>query len=223
MKGLAILSGGADSTTLVCLLKREGHDLSVVSFDYGQRHRRELDSARAVALHLGLPHDIIDLSAAGKHLTGSALTDSVAVPHGHYHEETMRRTVVPNRNAIMLSVAWGIATARGCDFVAYGAHTGDHYIYPDCRQEFCLALAHALRLGNITAERPQGMELWTPLIGMSKGEVIALGVRIGAPYELTWTCYEGGVLPCGKCGACTERAEAFAEAGIADPALAVAA
>lgn len=130
-------------------LRASGSRLSLVSFDYGQRHRTELAAARAVAARLEAPHKLIDLRSVGALLTGSALTDTnVDVPQGHYTDESMTRTVVPNRNAIMLAIATGIAVAQGADAVAFGAHSGDHPIYPDCRPEFVRAFAEMTRIAN---------------------------------------------------------------------------
>jgi len=213
MKVLAVFSGGMDSATLVWKLLAEGHDVSLVSFDYGQRHRRELQSAAAVAVQLGLEHQIIDLTGLRPLLKGSALTDaSVDVPHGHYESDTMKATVVPNRNAIMISIAWGMAVAENMDAVALGIHAGDHAIYPDCRPEFHKAIEVALQLGTDRL----GMKLFAPFIRMTKTDIAKLGGALGVRYDLTWTCYEGGEAHCGKCGACQERQEAFRDSGVAD-------
>lgn len=136
MRTLVICSGGLDSVTLVHKVAAEQTLTRLVSFDYGQRHRKELASAQACAVRLGVPHDIIDISAVGRLLTGSALTSAEAVPEGHYAGTTMRVTMVPNRNAIMLAIAFGVAAAEQAEAVAAAVHGGDHFIYPDCRPEF---------------------------------------------------------------------------------------
>jgi len=213
MRTLVVFSGGMDSTTLVWSLRSQGHEVSLVSFDYGQRHRRELRSATDVARHLDVEHQTIDLTGLRPLLKGSALTDaSVDVPHGHYESETMKATVVPNRNAIMTSIAWGIAVAEDMDAVALGIHAGDHAIYPDCRPEFHKAIEVALQLGTDRLS----MKLLAPFIRMTKTDIAKLGGALGVRYDLTWTCYEGGEVHCGKCGACQERQEAFRDSEVSD-------
>lgn len=214
MKIVTILSGGMDSTTLAYYLNDQGHTQHFLTFDYGQRHRREIDSARTIADALGAVHDVIDLRSITHLLKGSALTDGVAVPHGHYAEESMKQTVVPNRNAIMLSIAYATAVAGEADAVATGVHAGDHFIYPDCRPQFVRAAGLAFQLGN---DSP--IDILAPFIQMTKGDIAVTGLRLGVPYADTWTCYEGGDRPCGRCGACVERAEAFTFAGQSDPAV----
>jgi 7-cyano-7-deazaguanine synthase len=224
VKVIVILSGGLDSTVLAAHLSRTDA-VECVSFDYGQRHKRELLSAKAVADALGLRWSLVDLSAVKHWLAegGSALLSGQAVPHGHYEDESMKATVVPMRNAIMLSVAAGVAVARKADALAYGAHAGDHAIYPDCRPAFADAMAEVIRLGDWTSPA-----LLRPFVAMTKADIVELGFKIGAPMHLTWSCYEGGVSPatdatgapyddkhgkhCGKCGTCVERREAFAVA-----------
>lgn len=197
-------------------LLHEQYDVQGISFDYGQRHRRELGSAKQLCDVLGVPHEVVDVRNFRSLLGGSALTDdSVAVPHGHYESETMKATVVPNRNAIMLSVAWGAAVARGLDAVGVGIHAGDHAIYPDCRPEFASTFERALRYAT---DRPE-MHLLRPFVNLTKTDICAIGGRLGVRYDLTWTCYEGGLVHCGKCGACQERKEAFADSGVPDPTI----
>jgi 7-cyano-7-deazaguanine synthase len=146
---IVIASGGLDSTTLIYHLQAHGSRVRLLSFDYGQLHRRELDCARQIAGILQVSHDVVDLRPVGALLSGSALTDpAVAVPDGHYTDESMRATVVPNRNALMLDVAVAVAVTAGCDAVAFGAHGGDHAIYPDCRPEFVAAFTASARLAN---------------------------------------------------------------------------
>src|SRR6266545_3758570 len=195
---VAVVSGGMDSVTLAFLLHAEGWRLTIVSFDYGQRHRRELRCAQSAAGRLGAGHHVIDLTAVGTLLGGSALTDgSVTVPEGHYTDVSMRATVVPNRNAILLAVATGVAVAEGASAVAFRAHAGDHPIYPDCRPAF--------------------VEVLAPFIGKTKADIVWLGVQLGVPYAETWSCYVGGEAHCGRCGTCTERREAFMLANVPDP------
>lgn len=214
-KSVTILSGGMDSTTLAFMVaKTLKQDQIFISFNYGQRHVRELECAKHVAEILGCPHAIIDLSAVGPLLKGSALTDTVPMPEGYYAEENMRLTVVPNRNAIMLSIAWGIAIGEKAENVYYGAHAGDHFIYEDCRPVFVEALGHAFRLGT-HGDLP--FAIHAPFLDIDKIEILKIGYDLGVPYEHTWTCYKGGKEACGVCGSCQERLSAFASLGINDP------
>jgi 7-cyano-7-deazaguanine synthase len=217
-RAVVIVSGGMDSVTLAHKVAVAGYDLNILSFDYGQRHVRELEFARAQARILGASHSIIDLSGMRQLLSGSALTDNIPVPHGHYSAETMKQTVVPNRNAIMLSIAWGHAVAIGATVVATGVHAGDHAIYPDCRSEFIHALETALALGTEGFADPE-LRIWTPFIEQTKTDIAATGHRLGVDFSRTWTCYEGGEIHCGQCGACVERQEAFRDSGTPDPTV----
>lgn len=226
MKAVTLLSGGLDSTTLAYQLKSDGYNLHCLSFDYGQRHRNELVRAEIIAGQLGVTHDVVALRVFNEAnqlfplsevLKGSSLTDSsVPVPEGHYAEDSMKATVVPNRNAIMLSIAYGIAVAEEADLVAFAAHAGDHTIYPDCRPEFVNYLAEALRLGNEWAQ-PKPPSLEGPFLHLSKADIVTLAHNIDVPLALTWSCYKGGDIHCGMCGTCVERKEAFREAGVFDP------
>jgi 7-cyano-7-deazaguanine synthase len=214
---VAVLSGGLDSTTMAYQLRAQGYSINAISFDYGQRHRRELAFAEQVAADLDAPWTLIDLHAAGitDILTGSALTDgSVSVPDGHYADESMRITVVPNRNAIMLSIASALAVTREAGAVAFGAHAGDHFIYPDCRPEFVRAFEGMV---NIAVEGLASIEILAPFLAMTKTDIVRLGNELKVPFERTWSCYKGGELHCGTCGTCYERREAFAQAHVADP------
>lgn len=214
---VTILSGGMDSTTLAYDIASLGRHQYFLSFDYGQRHKFELVMASRTAAALGCEHSIIDLPIS-KLLTGSSLTDSsVQVPHGHYEEESMKATVVPGRNAIMLSIAWAVAACKQAKVVACGVHAGDHAIYPDCRPEFLRSLTQSLFLGT-GFDGP--VDIFAPYIGITKVEILQRGVELSVPYEQTWTCYEGdGKQACGRCGSCCERLTAFATVSIEDPLL----
>lgn len=215
---VAVVSGGLDSVTLVYHLRAHGVRVRMLSVDYGQRHAtRELDCAGQVAASLGLEHQVAELRSVGALLTGSALTGpGVAVPDGHYADESMRSTVVPNRNALLLDIAAALAVTAGCDAVAFGAHSGDHPVYPDCRPEFVEAFTAATRLGN-AGFIPAGFRVLAPFLRMSKAGIVRLAADYGVPFERTWSCYRGGMRHCGRCGTCTERREAFQLAGVADP------
>ncbi len=216
MKTIVVCSGGLDSVTLAHKVAAEQRLQGLVSFLYGQRHVKEIDFAKRCADRLGTAHLLIDISHLGALLGDSALTADVAVPDGHYAEQTMKATVVPNRNAIMLAIAFGIGAARGAEAVATAVHGGDHFIYPDCRPAFIDAFQtmqnHALDgLAQIT--------LYTPFLKAAKADIVTVGNALGVPFAETWSCYKGGPVHCGRCGTCVERREAFALAGVIDPTV----
>lgn len=219
MKTVVTLSGGLDSSVLATyLLRKELHELRTVSFSYGQRHERaELMAARNVAGALGIPHAVLSLNG----ITGRFDPDSsqllasnpaAAVPEGHYAEDNMKATVVPGRNLLMIAAATAYASSHGYDSVAMAAHSGDHPIYPDCRPQFLMAAATATTLGY-------GINLLFPFADRTKAEIAALGSTLDAPLDMTWSCYNGGAIHCGRCGTCVERAEAFHLAQVPDPTM----
>lgn len=211
------LSGGLDSVTLAHELASDGHELVALSFHYGQRHVKELDRASRCADRLGAEHRVVDLRSVGDLLAGSALTDvAVDVPEGHYTDASMAATVVPNRNAILLSVAIGVAVARGANGVATAVHTGDHAVYPDCRPEFIEAIEHEARVAN-EGFIDGGFRVLAPFLHLAKDEIVRRGAALGVPFEETWSCYLGNELHCGRCGTCVERREAFELAAVPDP------
>ena len=213
MKALVLFSGGLDSTVLASQLKAEGAETRLLSIDYGQRHARELKQAEQIAQALELPHQVLRLPDLGPLLGGSSLTDAkVELPEGHYAEESMKATVVPNRNMILLALAGGHALSIGFDTIAYAAHAGDHTIYPDCRPEFADAMETALGLADW-----EKLSLHRPFVHLSKTDLVKKGAELDAPLHLTWSCYAGREIHCGKCGTCVERKEAFALAKIPDP------
>lgn len=209
---VVIYSGGMDSFTLLHRALAQGLDVHALSFDYGQRHVRELECAGAVCQSLSIPHKIIDIRSLSAVMAGSALTSELAVPEGHYEEESMKATVVPNRNMILLSLATGYAVTAEADAVWYGAHGGDHAIYPDCRPEFVEKMDAVCRVANY-----QPVAIEAPFMGSDKGDILAEGLRLGLDYSQSWTCYNGRERACGKCGSCVERLEAFAANGVTDP------
>nr|WP_319384531.1 7-cyano-7-deazaguanine synthase QueC [uncultured Roseibium sp.] len=214
MKTLVICSGGMDSVTLAHRIAQDHELAGLISFDYGQRHRKELEFAGLCAEELDTEHVLMDISNIGRQLTGSALTDDVDVPDGHYAEDTMKITVVPNRNAIMLAIAYGIAASRGADTVATAVHGGDHFIYPDCRPAFTSSFETMQRYA---LDGYAEISLFTPYVSISKSDIAAEGLRLGIDYRKTWSCYKGGEKHCGRCGTCVERREAFHLAGGIDP------
>ena len=203
-KATLILSGGVDSTTLLYDLHRRGYDVRAISFDYGQRHIKELGMAQKTCEKIGVEHTIVNLSNLGSILGNNALTGKIEVPEGDYQDPTMKLTVVPNRNMIMLSIAIGYTINIGANHLYYGAHAGDHAIYPDCRPEFVQAIQNVAELCHYDP-----INVHAPYLYIPKSEIVALGLDLGVDYSLTWTCYKGGLKACGKCGSCVERLEAF--------------
>ncbi|MGN2642374.1 7-cyano-7-deazaguanine synthase QueC [Nocardia takedensis] len=216
---VVVFSGGLDSTTLVYDLRASGTALTLIHVDYGQRHRKEVDFAAKTADKLGYRLHRVDLRSVTALLGESALTDrSVEVPDGHYTDASMKLTVVPNRNALMLDLAVAVAVSHGCDAVAFGAHSGDHAIYPDCRGEFVRAFTASARVAN-EGMIAQGFAVLAPYLAWTKAEIVARGAALGVPFQDTWSCYRGGGAHCGRCGTCVERVEAFTLAGVVDPTV----
>src|SRR5712692_7393923 len=206
-KTVLIYSGGLDSTVLLYKLLEQKHEVLHLSYNYGQRHKLELQSAKRITALCGLKHEIVDISLLGSQLLmGSSQTDpSVEVPKGHYTDQSMRLTVVPNRNMIMLALAGGYALSQGATNVAYAAHRGDHEIYPDCRPAFIAAMQEAFRLCHFTS----ALQLLAPFQQMTKAEIVQKGLKLKVPLELTRSCYTNVAEACGQCGTCVERLEAF--------------
>lgn len=214
---VALLSGGMDSTVLVYDLISRGFEVHALSVNYGQRHKIELDFARKTARKLKMDHKIVDFSALNVLLAGSSLTQTeVEVPEGHYSADNMAITVVPNRNAILLTIATGWAVSLGAEIVAFAAHSGDHAQYPDCRESFVVALNDAMELANEGFIHPS-FRIEAPYVSITKAQIVTLGAARSVPFEDTWSCYKGTLVHCGRCGTCVERAEAFYGAGIPDP------
>jgi len=213
MKAVVLFSGGLDSTVLVQQLIHDQASVRLLSINYGQRHKKELSHSSRIATSMNLPHRILDMPDLAELLSGSSLTDSsVELPEGHYAEESMKSTVVPNRNMILLAMAAGYALSIDFDTVAYAAHAGDHTIYPDCRPVFADAMQNALQLADW-----KDLRLHRPFVNLTKAELVRIGAKLGAPLHLTWSCYAGEESHCGKCGTCVERKEAFEVAKITDP------
>ena len=213
---IVIFSGGMDSASLLTHYAK-GHDGSppvALSFNYGQRHVKELEYAEAFAKDLGVPWKLVDLSSIRPLIAKGSQTGNDPVPEGHYAAENMKTTVVPNRNMIMLSIAVGHAIAIGAAEVAYAAHRGDHDIYPDCRPTFVQAMLEAT---NLCDWHPP--KLVAPFLGMTKADICSLGTKLDVDFSKTWSCYKGGERHCGRCGTCVERREAFQLAGVVDPTL----
>ncbi|HSE84336.1 MAG TPA: 7-cyano-7-deazaguanine synthase QueC [Thermodesulfobacteriota bacterium] len=216
-KAVIIVSGGVDSSTLLYKAVRENYEIYALTFIYGQKHSKEIESARGICDGLNISHKVIDLSALSEVLSGSALTDSNVdipeVPADSLHYETLKATIVPNRNSIFLSIAIGYAVSIGANHVFFGAHHSDRGVYPDCRREFVQAFENAERLAN---DNP-GLIIMAPFVDMNKSQIVKLGVELGVPYKETWSCYKGGKIHCGVCSSCRERKRAFQETEVPDP------
>ena len=215
-KAVAVVSGGMDSTVLVYQLIDQGFDVTMLSVDYGQKHRVELDHARRTAKKFGLQHEIADLRGITQLISKSSLTSDQDVPDGHYAEDNMKQTVVPNRNSIMMNVAIGFAITIGAECVATAIHSGDHFIYPDCRPEFVETL-DALAVTANEGFLSDNFHIFAPYVRIPKDAIAEIGHRLGVQWEDTWSCYKGGDKHCGSCGTCYERREAFTLAGVDDP------
>jgi 7-cyano-7-deazaguanine synthase len=212
-KAVVVYSGGMDSYTVLHLALQQNYEVYALSFNYGQRHDKELVVAAWVCEDLGLPHKVVDISAINQLLQGSSLTDkALQIPTGDYHIDNMKSTVVPNRNMILLSLAVGYAVSIGAGKVFYGAHAGDHTIYPDCRPEFVAAMNEVSTIANY-----EPVEIISPFLHASKIEILQLGLAMGLDYAHSWTCYNGRAKACGQCSSCRERLAAFAAQDMVDP------
>lgn len=200
-KATVLLSGGIDSTTLLHMLRLDGVACDAVSFLYKQMHAKEIGYAQGTATRLGVAHTVIELPNI---FAQSALLGDKAMPTGHYTDASMRATVVPNRNMVFLAIAASLALQTGSDAVAIAAHADDFGTYPDCRPTFIEAMRSAIAVCDY-----KPLELVTPYINWRKREIVALGRSMGIDYEQTWSCYAGGEVPCGECGACSARREAL--------------
>ncbi len=211
-KVVVIYSGGMDSFTVLHNAIRAGHEVYALSFNYGQRHVKELVCAQNVCQELGIHHKIVDISAINQLIGGSSLTSDIDVPEGHYAADNMKSTIVPNRNMILLSLAVGYAVSLDAQAVYYGAHSGDHFIYPDCRPEFVQKMHDVCQIANY-----EPVAIVSPYLQQTKIDILKDGLAMGLDYSKTWTCYNGREKACGKCGSCQERLEAFALNQSTDP------
>lgn len=223
MKILVLLSGGLDSATCLGLAVEEAGagNVSALCTYYGQKHRKEIECARKIAAHYGVKLIEMDLEQVMKFSNCSLLAHSTKkIKHGEYAEQTKEtggkpvETYVPFRNGLFLSVAASVGLSIGAEEIWYGAHADDAAgsAYPDCSLEFVQAMRQAIETGS-----GGGITIRAPFVEVNKATIVKYGLRLGVPYELTWSCYEGGEKPCGKCGTCIDRAKAFAENGVKDP------
>lgn len=212
-KAMVLLSGGIDSVTALYDAVERCDVMAAISFDYGSKHNhRELPFAELHCGRLGIEHRIVELGFIAREFRSSLLRSGTDIPEDSYDEQSMRSTVVPFRNGVMLSIATGFAASRGAQAVVIGAHGGDHAIYPDCREEFMKPMAAAMQAGTYAR-----IDLLRPFIDRSKAQIVARGAELGIDFAQTWSCYQGGSVHCGVCGTCRERRAAFDRAGIADP------
>lgn len=211
-KVVVIYSGGMDSFTVLNQAMQQGYEVYALTFNYGQRHVKEVEVAKAFCERRKINHKVIDISAINEIIAGSSLTSDIPVPSGDYDGDNMASTVVPNRNMILLSLAIGYAVSIKAEKVFYGAHSGDHLIYPDCRPEFVEQMNQVAAIANF-----EKVAIETPFLHKSKIEILQAGLDMGLDYGETWTCYNGRALACGECGSCKERLEAFAHFNKVDP------
>ena len=213
MKAVVLLSGGMDSVAALYHALGSHEIVAAISFHYGSKHNdREIPFAKWHSYHLGVPHIVVPLAFIGEQFESDLLKKGGEVPKGHYEEQSMKKTVVPFRNGIMLSIAGGFAESKGANGLIIAAHAGDHAIYPDCRESFMRAMGDAIRLGTYAE-----VDLIRPFISMTKAEIARRGHDLGVDFSKTWSCYVGGETHCGECGTCVERREAFLVAGMPDP------
>ena len=212
---VVLLSGGMDSVAAFYEAMSQHKVVAAISFEYGAKHNhKELPFAAYHCRKFNIEHRVIPLNFVGELFKSDLLKSGGAIPDGHYEEQTMKSTVVPFRNGIMLSIAAGFAESKDAAGLVIAAHAGDHAIYPDCREDFMKAMADAVRLGTY-----KGIKLLRPFITMTKAEIASRGQALGVDFAHTWSCYKGGTLHCGTCGTCVERREAFLVAGVADPTI----
>lgn len=213
MKVCVLLSGGMDSVTALYDARVSHEVAACLTFDYGAKHNaRELEFARLHAGRHALRHEVVVMDFINRLFRSDLLESGGDIPDGHYAEASMKRTVVPFRNGILLAVAAGFAESVGAEGVVIAAHSGDHAIYPDCREPFMESMGAAMTVGTYA-----GIRLLRPFLTLDKAAIASRGAALGVDFSETWSCYKGGAVHCGVCGTCTERREAFQLAGIADP------
>ncbi|MBL4575127.1 MAG: 7-cyano-7-deazaguanine synthase QueC [Opitutaceae bacterium] len=215
MKVIVLCSGGMDSVAALYAAHKEHSVQRVLSFHYGSKHNdKEIPFASYHCDLLELKHEIIPLDFVDSLFTSSLLQSGGDIPDGHYEEANMKQTVVPFRNGIMLAIATGVAESDEAEGIVIAAHSGDHAVYPDCRESFMQAFAQAMSAGTYEA-----IQLLRPFISMDKAAIATEGKKLGVDFSKTWSCYKGENIHCGTCGTCVERREAFIKAGLPDETL----
>ena len=208
---LVVYSGGLDSYTLLNKAIKNFDYVEAITFNYGQKHNKEIEYAKSNCAKLNINHEVVNLDLKNI-LADSALVGDIDVPEGNYDKEKMKQTIVPNRNMIMISVAASLVIKNNIEYLWYAAHSGDHEIYPDCRPEFIDKMAEVLEICDY-----HKIKFEAPFQNLSKSEIVATGLSMNLDYSKTWTCYEGKEKPCGKCSACLERALSFEANNTEDP------
>ena len=214
-KAVVLLSGGMDSVAALYDTLEDTPVVAALSFHYGSKHNdKEIPFAAHHAGKVGVPHLVIPLDFIGKYFASDLLASGGDIPKGHYEEASMKQTVVPFRNGIMLAVAAGFAESREAQGLVIAAHAGDHAVYPDCREAFMQSMGAAIGAGTYA-----NIELVRPFIHLTKAQIAARGAELGVDFAWTWSCYEGREMHCGECGTCVERREAFLLSGVPDPTV----
>ncbi len=219
-KSVVLLSGGLDSSTVLAIARSRGLDVIALTFDYGQRHVREIESARKVASYLGCSDHLIIHLPIGELLSGSLTDPGEKVPEGRTPSEMTNgipNTYVPARNIIFLSIGASIAESMGAESIFIAANAVDYSGYPDCTPEFIESFQRMLDVGTKVGRAGRGTRVEAPIIKMSKGDIVRTASQLGVPLELTWSCYNGNEKACGRCDSCTLRLQGFSEAGLNDP------
>ncbi len=215
MRVCVLLSGGMDSVAALYEMLGLHEVVACLSFDYGAKHNaREIPFAKLHADRNGVLHQVIPLDFINRLFKSDLLQSGGAIPDGHYAEASMKQTVVPFRNGIMLAIATGYAESVDAEGLVIAAHSGDHAIYPDCREPFMQAMATAMGEGTYAK-----IQLLRPFIATDKTGIAKRGDELGIDFSETWSCYKGGAIHCGVCGTCVERREAFLLAGLPDPTV----
>ena len=208
---LVVYSGGLDSYTLLNKAMKNFDRIEAITFNYGQKHNKEIEYAKSNCAELNIKHEVVNLDLENI-LAGSALVGDIDIPEGNYDKEKMKQTIVPNRNMIMISVAASLVIKNDIEYLWYAAHSGDHEIYPDCRPEFIDKMAAVLEICDY-----HKIKFEAPFQNFSKSEIVKTGLAMGLDYSKAWTCYEGKDFPCKKCSACLERAYSFEINNTKDP------
>ncbi len=219
-EAVVLLSGGLDSSTVLAIARERGFEITALTFDYGQKHKREMNSARRIARHFKVKEHIVIPLDMGRYLSSSLTTKSMEIPHGRTREEIssgIPSTYVPSRNTVFLSIAASIAESKRAEAVFIAANSVDFSGYPDCTPEFLEAFQKVLDVGTKAGKEGRRIQIEAPILLMPKSQIVREAVRLGVPLELTWSCYQGGAKACGRCDSCLLRLEGFAKAGIEDP------
>ena len=219
-KAVVLLSGGLDSSTVLAMALEKGYEVIALTFNYGQRHGRELESAKNVARHYGISEHVVMDLGLGSFVKSSLTDESEAIPQGRTRSEIgsgIPSTYVPGRNLVFLSIASSLAESLGASAVFIAANSVDFSGYPDCTPEFIEAFQRTLDVGTKAGKEGRPVKVLAPIIRFSKAEIVREAVRLRVPLELTWSCYRGGAKACGRCDSCMLRLQGFAEAGVEDP------